>query len=284
MNMKRFLGFLVVLFVAVDAWPQGEGIVYTEYDTGFAVVAWVRDPNNPWTEIDEGYISFDIDRDGKDDFSVYMQRNKYGRFVAHLCALGDEPPHWTANYVVSTGNCSNRFTDKASYGEVMSDKAWRFHTEIGSIWENEGSVYCVYMGMKVVHGDSALYGWCELCYRLGEKNYGYVRLVRSAICTIPNYPLRYGQRSTVENFESMDGVRVCKMENGKLLLKSEGLALIKEVIVYNTMGRQVLETSFGARSNQMNVDVGGLMDGVYMVCCVLDDGRRVTNKVLVWNR
>lgn len=89
----------------------------------------------------------------------------------------------------------------------------------------------------------------------------------------------------MENFESMDGVRVCKMDNGRLLLKSEGLALIKEVIMYNTMGRQVVaETSLGAKSNQMTVDVGDLMEGVYMVCCVLDDGRRVTKKVLVWNR
>ena len=82
----------------------------------------------------------------------------------------------------------------------------------------------------------------------------------------------------------MDDVRVCNMGNGKLLLRSEGLALIKEVIVCNTMGRQVAEYSYGTKSNQMAVDVSGLKRGVYMVCCVLDDGRRVTNKVLVWNR
>ena len=82
----------------------------------------------------------------------------------------------------------------------------------------------------------------------------------------------------------MDGVRVCNKGNGKLLLKSEGLALIKEVMICNTMGRPVAETSLGAKSNQMGVDVSGLKGGVYMVCCVLDDGRRVTKKVLVWNR
>ena len=275
MNMKRFLGLLVVLLVAVDAWPQSDGIVYTEYDTSFTVVGSKNKPKA------EGYIGFDLDGNGEDDFSVYMQQDKFGRFAAHMCALGDEPPHWIANHVVSTGTCWGKHTNKVGYGKLLSEVMWGVHTDLGSYGHENDSVY---IGMKLVYGDCTLYGWCQLYYHLGEKDGGFVRLVRSALCSIPNYPLKVGQRSTVENIESMDGVRVCKMENGKLLLKSEGLVLIKEVIVYNTMGRQVLETSFGARSNQMAVDVGGLMDGVYMVCCVLDDGRRVTNKVLVWNR
>lgn len=281
--MKRFIGFLVALFVAVDAWPQGEGIVYTEYGADFVVHGWMKDSSH---EMEEGNISFDLDGDGEDDFSVYMQKDKWGEFYAHMCALGDEPPHWTGNHVVSTGNCSNRFTNKASYGEVLSEKIWGVHTEIWSpVWG--GSIErldSAYIGMKVVHGDSTLYAWCQLYYYLGSKNEGAVRLVRSAICSIPNYPLKVGQRSTVENLESMDGVRVCNMGNGKLLLKSEGLALIKEVMICNTMGRPVAEGPFGIKSNQMTVDVGDLMEGVYMVCCVLDDGRRVTKKVLVWNR
>ena len=274
MNMKRILGFLVVLFMAIDAWPQGEGIIYTEY----APMPYAKRYDTGKDFVREGEIRLDIDLDGRDDFMVFTSNDKT-RMMAYFCAIGESEPYHDQPWSISVGDDSVRFVSC-----VRSNVIGALLEKEDAYWQKYKIFYSDYVGMKIIVGGQAYYAWCEVAVHSYGKDSIRVDLKRSAICTIPNYPLRYGQRSTVENLESMDGVRVCNMGNGKLLLKSEGLALIKEVMICNTMGRPVAEGPFGIKSNQMTVDVGDLMEGVYMVCCVLDDGRRVTKKVLVWNR
>ncbi len=270
--MKRF-SILYLLLLTMVAWSQQEGIIYTEYDPMPYVKGF---PGGI-----EGSIRFDIDFDTITDFSVLVGNDRNGNKVAHFCAHGDREPYYVRANLPYWQNNTTKFVRSSVIPEetpLNASQNWSYFSDFS------GEESC-YFGMKVIHGDSVYYSWCQMQLHSYGKDSNRVELMRSAICTIPNYPLRMGQKSTlVDNIQtSTELVWVRKVINGTLQLESQWPIFIKGVTIYNFMGRPVWAKTWSEKRSSVLADINYLDNGVYLICCELDNGRIVTKKMLVWN-
>ena len=124
------------------------------------------------------------------------------------------------------------------------------------------------------------YGWME-AYSVVTYNYDSVwfYLARTAYCTIPNYPLRWGQTSLFDGIEETEATASATLHpnptTGLVTITGENL---KAAEVFNTLGQNVATAT--GEGETMQVDLSGLPAGVYFVNVTDKDGRKCVRKVV----
>jgi hypothetical protein len=134
-------------------------------------------------------------------------------------------------------------------------------------------------GYKLSIDENNYYGWFSISTTYNETD-KYFCIDKMAFCTIPNYPLLWGQteiENSVPQTESDGAMLYLDYINGesKLGLSSESEILAVEITSANG---QLLKKQSVKNANQTEIDVSNLPAGVYVVKATLIDKRVVCAK------
>ena len=115
------------------------------------------------------------------------------------------------------------------------------------------------------------YGWFQILQYVSFDKYAY--------CTIPDYPLRWGQTSLTEGIEENGSVDFATVypnpTKGMAAIMGENL---KQAEVLNMLGQQVL--SVQDKGNELRIDMTMLPAGIYFVNIANEEGKKCMRKVL----
>ena len=124
------------------------------------------------------------------------------------------------------------------------------------------------------------YGWME-AYAVVSYNYDtvYFHLARTCFCTIPNYPLRWGQTSFDTSIDEPEATAFATLHpnptSGLVTITGQDL---KAAEVHNALG-QLVATATG-KGETLQIDIASLPTGVYFVCVTDEEGRKCVRKVV----
>ena len=124
------------------------------------------------------------------------------------------------------------------------------------------------------------YGWLE-AYSVVTYDYDSVwfYLARTCYCTIPNYPLHWGQTSLTTGFEENEATACANVypnpTTGLVTITGKDL---KQAEVLNTLGQQVATTQ--GQGEMLQIDIANLPSGVYFVRVTDMEGRTCVRKVV----
>jgi len=129
-------------------------------------------------------------------------------------------------------------------------------------------------------GDVYYYGWFRIYLTPNPPSlYWWVALDKMAYCTIPDYPLLWGQTSLTENIEETESSTFTNIypnpTTGIVTVTGENL---RQVEVFNMLGQQVF--SIKGEGNELRIDMAELPAGVYFVNVTDEEGRRCVRKVV----
>lgn len=136
-------------------------------------------------------------------------------------------------------------------------------------------------GFRIKHDNRYIYGWFETYLEWDtpkDRRTVYWGFDRVAYCTIPNYPLRWGQTSLTgveENEASAFAVVHPNPTTGLVAITGENL---KQAEAFNTLGQKVLNAQ--GEGNELHIDMVALPAGIYFVNVTDEEGRRCVRKVV----
>ncbi len=140
-------------------------------------------------------------------------------------------------------------------------------------------------GFRLKNGDMLFYGWMSAYCDMKSSKSIFKEIGRNvyvdkiAFCTIPNYPLRWGQTSLNESIDENGYTTFATIHpnptKGIVAIMGENL---KQAEVLNMLGQQVL--SVQGEGNELRIDMAALPAGVYFVNVTNDEGRKCVRKVV----
>ena len=137
-------------------------------------------------------------------------------------------------------------------------------------------------GFRIQQEGNYYYGWFENYNRVVGKNekqtthYGFDR---TAFCTIPDYPLLWGQTSLTENIEETESNAFTDIypnpTTGMVTVTGENL---RQAEVFNMLGQQMF--SIKGEGDELQINMVALPAGIYFVNITDEEGRRCVRKVV----
>ena len=199
-------------------------------------------------------IGIDLDEDGIDDMRLYwFLTSGDGGFV--IDGLGQD-----------VELC------KAEEGDTISMlTGWRGKITFPYTHEN----YAV----RIKKEEKYYYGW----FRSYEDYVPNVKdnycVDKTVFCTIPNYPLRWGQTDLYDDVEESVPNSFATVQPNPTagLFTITGLR-IQQIEIYDALGQEI--ASFRANGNQTTIDLSSQPAGVYLVSITDTEGRRCVKKVV----
>lgn len=259
--MKKHLILAALLLAAIGVQAQQGEIIYVDFEPDSLVELKDID-HDP-----ESRMNIDFDYDNVYDIRIYQ-------------------------YTTSTG---------CWYEMRTYDTCWRIHeyeagdtlipmNEPGERWST-GILWLPYFynGVSTMSdrfavrhevGNSFYYGWFRV-YITGcpPSLYPWAALDKMAYCTIPNYPLVWGQTDIVGINENDESTPFATLHpnptNGTVAIIGESL---RQAEVINMLGQQVL--SVQGRGNELQINMAALPAGVYFVAITNEEGRKCVRKVV----
>ena len=260
--MKKQLFVLLLLLLAfIGSKAQQGEIIYTEFDP--PLYFEVKDIGG----ISENVL-LDIDQDGATDYKLTCYFSKSTYYILQ------ESCNTTKFRTVGFGGGSD--TIPWSNGSETAWKTW----DVLHCWNGEEEYYDRIGILKVIDGNH-YYGWIHQ-YGSEEHSFPFKKWVyidKMAFCTIPDYPLRWGQTIFTNLEENNNSNLFATLHpnpaNSLVTIKGENL-LQAEII--NTLGQQVL--SVQGKGNELCINLAALPAGVYFVTITNEEGRRCVRKVV----
>lgn len=264
--MKR----LLLIMLAVSAMSlvqaqQGE-IIYTDFEPDSCVTS--ISPN-----CFHDTIKIDFDQNGIPDFKVFLSWRSTGEIAIDMISSWD-----------------HRFKIYDSDSIVPSDEVYpSTHYWLTPNWPwqymfTDGNTHLEdYIGFrKTINGEN-YYAWARVYADIQyaptpDRVWAYVDCI--AFCTIPNYPLRWGQIDITGIEEEVEGaIPFATLHpnptNSMVIVTGDNL---RQAEVINMLGQQVL--SVQGRGNELQIDMAGLPAGIYFVAITNEEGRKCVRKVV----
>ena len=250
-NMKTktlLLTVLISLFCG-NLFSQEEGtIIYIDFE-----------PDSVIYPVDLEYIDINYDN----EWDVKFIREIYGGFGVLECK-----DYWGVRHLTYNFNDS-----------LSSIKKWSTYVELLTY----GNDYHIALIHKV--GAECYYGWMKLYVEKHDESWHdpSVTITEMAYCTIPYYPLKFGQKSlTDDDVAEIDGFNrqyelYPNPAYDRLVLKLADEHKCENVSVYSTDGRMLKSQD----SDFENIDVSALTRGVYFVRIRLQEGSVFTEKIVI---
>ena len=262
--MKKIL-FLVALAITLTAGyaQQGE-IIYTDFEPDSCVTSI-----NPNCFHDT--IKIDFDQNGIPDFKVYLSWRSTGEIAIDMISS------WEHRYKIYDSDSivpSDEVYPSIHYW-LNPNWPWQYMFTDGITHLEDYIGFC-----KTINGEN-YYAWAKIYADIEytpthDRVWAYVD--RIAFCTIPDYPLRWGQTSLIEGFKEPGFTSFATLHpnptNSMVIITDENL---RQAEVINMLGQQVL--SVEGRGNELQIDMAALPAGVYFVTITDDDGRKCVRKV-----
>ena len=158
---------------------------------------------------------------------------------------------------------------KAEVGDTIPFlSGWYFEQTFATRHEN----YAV----RIEKDEEYYYGWFRTYYEEEEQKW---YLDERAYCTIPNYPLRWGQTDLYDDVEESGTNGFATVQPnptaGLFTITGEGL---KRIEICDALGQEI--ASLKANGNQTTIDLSSQPAGVYLVSVTDTEGRRCVKKVV----
>jgi hypothetical protein len=127
------------------------------------------------------------------------------------------------------------------------------------------------------------YGWYH-CYGMEGRDYPggpylfKIYVDKIAFCTIPDYPLCYGETIITGVEENGSNAFATIHPNPTTVFVTITGENLQQADVINLLGRQVL--SVRGKGDELHIDMADLPAGVYFVTVTNEEGRRCVRKVV----
>lgn len=268
MKTKRLLLLALVALLMTPLFSQEKGeIIYTKFDQDYVVYNSCADP-------DESHgancDSIDINYDGIWDIRYYYWWTSAAGVVTEF----------DINFVDNMNACYVCDDDTLSY---LGDLAYNAYG--GGSYEHylacpESNRTNHRLGFRKSVDGGYCYGWlrAEVVHFSSVSSY---KLIDMAYCTIPDYPLLFGQTDFVDIEEYEHNQSRIKLFpnplNDMLTLQLSEDVICAEVDIYGIDGK-LLKTQ---NSDLDKIDFSTLSQGVYLIKIRLSDGYVYTEKVVV---
>jgi hypothetical protein len=276
---KTILLSLMVIVLNIMYAQQGE-IIYTEFN-----------PYQCMTGLpSEQTITLDINHDGVDETLFYRCFGGHnGDPWDILYDPTDNPDKDKWKYRDLNYEHTDTLSMVAHYGHYYYYSIW------GSIYNYHSAAYEVTKTLRIAvrhtveddpNGETHYcYGWIEVVGKwTWEPSTWTARLTvwvpRMAYCTIPDYPLVYGQISVDGVFAGTEDVPVKVYPNPTSdYVKIEVYHSYQHIAVYSIDGRLLFETQ-DATAQPATINVANLKSGVYIIKVKLTDGNDYVAKIV----
>ena len=127
-------------------------------------------------------------------------------------------------------------------------------------------------------GDDYYYAWVKTDGGWNERRV-YACVEEFAYCSIPDYPLRWGQTTMTGIVESNESNSFASIHpnptTGMVVIAGENL---HQAEVFNTLGQQVL--SVQGSGNELYINMSAFPAGIYFVAVTNEEGRKCVQKVV----
>ena len=257
MKTKTLLLTVLISLFCGNLFSQEEGtIIYTDFEPDSIIF--------PVNYCSNGCNPIDVNYDLESDFYFCKKFYSPGYFSLEM-------------YVYSTWEIC-----KISHDEISTHTNWSSHINIetGSHMSNNNVI--IKYGLRYLKENGEYcYGWFRLSYVVCGTGYE-VKLYDMAYCTIPNYPLKFGQKSLTDDVAEIDDAN-CQYElypnpvDDRLVLKFADDHKCENVTVCSIDGRMLKSQD----SDFENIDVSALTRGVYFVRIRLQEGSVFTEKIVI---
>ena len=265
--MKKTLILLISLLLAQFGFAQEGDIFYTDFEPDLCVKV-VTTPTTPYPA---DTLKVDFDNDGTADFLVSI----------YMLSTGELIPE-----IHTTWDCL-RYKQEENDTTVPSDTLWNnYHT---------GGPYMFYplmatyrenlIGLKKTVDGVSYYAWLRLYAERIINGIGgiydkvWVYIDKFAYCSIPDYPLQWGQTSLtmIEEAEEASFASIYPNPARNTVTITGGN--IKKVEVINLFGEIVISENSDAAAD-ITIDLSGQPTGVYFFNITNDNGEVHTKKVV----
>ena len=270
--MKKYIVTIMALlcFQAMNAQTDGCLIVKE-----FSPDNWQTLPLNGTTTY------FDMDDDGEYDFRYYAEVSHTLMSTPNVLPRNGGCFHTTTGETYAQYGINNFFSD---FDTPLNDTTlvWdaRIYPEKGWIGHYHLDTIVFKSGIRNGEEGEYYYGWME-AYSVVTYNYDTVwfYLARTCFCTIPNYPLRWGQTSLSQGLEENGSVASAMVypnpANATITVIGESLRRIE---ITNMLGQRV--ATHEAEGSQATIDISSLPTGIYFVGITDENGKRCVKKVV----
>ena len=134
--------------------------------------------------------------------------------------------------------------------------------------------------LRLTDGDTYYYGWVSAfeIYDATNNTDSFI-VTETCFCTIPNYPLRWGQTSLTEGIGETEAFAFATLHpnptTGLVTITGKDL---KQAEVLNTLGQHV--ATITGEGETLHIDISHLPAGVYFVNVTDGEGRKCVRKVV----
>ena len=253
MKNRGNLVLIIGMLLSLCSKAQQPTILYTDFEPDLQLL----DYNT------EDTLKMDFDCDGITDagiFFVWADPNHWYPPVGYFSALNED---WEMSVSSQTDT-------------ISSPHYWTNQL----LYETGSGYYELCVRHKV--GNDYCYGWVKTGFRqeiLPGTVLDWMLLDKYAFCTIPNYPLVWGQTELYENVSECGTVGFASVvpnpTTGIFTVTGEKL---RQIEIFDVLGQRI--TSLTANNDQTTIDLSGQPAGVYLVNVTDKEGRQCIRKVV----
>ena len=265
---------IIITLFALTCFQVGQAqmknhLVYQEFDPDYWTVLTVNQ-------------SFDIDvnLDGLSDLRYTTFEGASGAYTLASSFVTISP--WQVCYYSTSAlgyPYENYFLD-ISFPLNDTSLCWGglCHAESISPYPNTFPL-CYKIGLRYYDGEDFYYGWGEFKENRNGGSEALFHIARTCFCSIPNYPLHWGQTSLTDDIEEFLETSFATIlpnpTTGQVTIMGRNL---KSAEVFNALGQCVV--TIKGEGEQLTLDLSNLPAGVYFVNITDGEGRKCVRKVV----
>ena len=259
MKAKNYFLTIILAFSLLGLNAQEGAIIHHVPDTCHVFTG-------PYGEI---AAFFDIDGNGSNDLAFQsFQGDMYSTWL-NAVVFAD----WQMTIEIPYHPIPDSIPIQLDTLQYWEDSIGRFIPQLGN---GPCIVKKIFLRQRI--SDDYYYAWVKTDGGWNQRSV-YACVEEFAYCTIPNYPLRWGQTSLTESIDENGSTAFATIHpnptKGIVAIMGENL---KQAEVLNVLGQQVL--SVQGKGNELHIDMTALPVGVYFVTVTDEEGHKCVRKVV----